>query len=253
MGITARSLLILTAVMMAVARAADPGPAAAAKDPAGKPGDATAWTVADWSEWSLQETAPEGVSAIVRSIGPEAPGAAKPALSPEAERAGVLVLGPGEILSIVKYTGKRPILLDNYEVCWEGMRVNGSDFFAALTFPVGSKEHCATFVAGGWGGWTIGVSCIDGLFANENETTTSMKFEQGRWYAFTLQVTRDCLRALIDGEEQFKVSLKGKTIGMHPGDIRVSTPLGFASYATKGAVRNVRFRPLKPGELTPPE
>lgn len=253
MGKTPLSSLILIAGLVSLTHAADPERAAAAQEPVDKAGDAAAWTVADWSEWQLQETAPEGVSAIVRDLGPEAAKAAKPALSPEAEQAGILVLGPGELLSVVKYTGKRPILLDNYEVQWEGMRLNGSDFFAALTFPVGSKDHCATFVAGGWGGWTIGVSCIDGLFANENETTTSMKFEQGRWYAFTLQVTKECLRALIDGEEQFKVPLKGKTIGMHPGDIRVSTPLGFASYATKGAVRNVRFRPLKPGELTPPE
>jgi hypothetical protein len=30
-------------------------------------------------------------------------------------------------------------------------------------------------------------------------------------------------------------------------------PFGFATYSTKGAVRNVRIRPLKPGELVAPE
>ncbi|MDB6069674.1 MAG: hypothetical protein JWL81_845, partial [Verrucomicrobiales bacterium] len=61
-----------------------------------------------------------------------------------------------------------------------------------------------------------------------------------------------CLRGLIDGKEQFKVPLKGKSIDMHPSEITKSMPLGFASYSTKGAIRNVTVRPLKEGELVPP-
>lgn len=212
-----------------------------------------AWVVADWSEWKLQETAPEGKMAVVPEVKETEPVAGRAPLGENAKKAGVLLLGPGEPFSIVKYEGKQPLPLDNYEVRWEAMRVDGSDFFAALTFPVGSAEQCATFVNGGWGGWVTGVSCLNELFANENETTGSVEFQQGRWYEFTLQVNRECLRALIDGKEKFKVSLKGKTIGMHPSDIRKSVPFGFATYSTKGAVRNVRIRPLKPGELVAPE
>ncbi len=217
-------------------------------DPAPKP-----WTVSDWSEWKLQETAPEGKIAILRELADAkpAPGAAPP--GEKAAKAGVLVLGHGELLSIAKYEGKHPFPTDEYEISWEGIRLDGSDFFAALTFPVGSEEQCASFIAGGWGGWAIGISCIDGLFANENETTCSLPFESNQWYAFALQVNRHAIRAFIDADEKFHIALKGKKIGMHPGEIRKATPLGFASYNTKGAVRNVRIRSLKPGELLAPE
>jgi hypothetical protein len=224
----------------------------AAPGQAAKP-EVKPWVVADWSEWKLQETAPEGKMAVVPEVKETEPVAGRAPLGEGAKKAGVLLLGPGEPFSIVKYEGKQPLPVDNYEVRWEAMRVDGSDFFAALTFPVGSAEQCATFVNGGWGGWVTGVSSLNDLFANENETTGSVEFQQGRWYEFTLQVNKECLRALIDGKEKFKVALKGKTIGMHPSDIRKSMPFGFATYSTKGAVRNVRIRPLKPGELVAPE
>jgi hypothetical protein len=211
------------------------------------------WTVDDWSDWKLQETAPEGKMEILREIANAKPAKGAKPPGAEAAKAGVLVLGHSELLAVVKYEGENPILWDDYEIRWEGLRIEGSDFFAALTFPVGSKERCATFVAGGWGGWTIGVSCIDGLFANENESTRSMPFESGQWYDFTLQVNQHAIRALIDGEESFHLSLKGKTVSMHPSEIRKCVPLGFASFNTRGAVRNVRIRPLKAGELIAPE
>lgn len=211
-----------------------------------------AWVVADWSEWKLQETAPEGKLELVPEVKETVPVAGRPPLGEEAKKAGVLVLGPGELFSIVKYEGKQVLPVNDYEISWEGMRLEGNDFFAALTFPVGSAEQCATFVTGGWGGWVTGVSSIQDLFANENETTGSTEFKESRWYAFTLQVNKECLRALIDGKEIFKVALKGKSISMHPSEIQKSMPLGFATYSTKGAIRNVRIRPLKPGELVAP-
>lgn len=210
------------------------------------------WAVSDWTEWKQQDTGPEAKVKIVPEITEKSPGAARPALSEDAKKAGVLLLGAGEPFAIVKYDGKQPLPLDEYEISWEAMRVEGGDFFASLTFPVGSREKCATFVTGGWGGWTTGVSSLQHQFANENETTGSMEFVSGRWYDFTLQVNTKCLRALIDGKEQFKVGLKDKAISMHPSEIQKSMPLGFSSYSTQGAIRNVRIRPLKAGELVPP-
>ena len=220
-----------------------------------KPVDAKekGWVVADWSEWKLQETAPEGKVAILPEVPADKPTPGLAPMGEAAKKAGVLVLGPGELLSVVKYEGKQPLLVDQYEIAWQAMRMEGSDFFAALTFPVGSAERCGTFVNGGWGGWVTGVSCLEGLFANENETTGSVQFEQGRWYDFTLQVNKECLRALVDGKELFKVGLKDRAISMYPGEIEKSMPLGFTTYSTKGAIRNVRIRPLKPGELIAPE
>ena len=214
---------------------------------------AAGWTVSDWADWKQQDTGPEAKISVVPELAEAKPVAGRAALSAEAQKAGVLVLGRGEPFTVVRYQGPRPLLVDQYEISWEAMRVEGNDFFASLTFPVGSKEQCATFVAGGWGGWTTGISSLQHQFANENETTGSMEFQQGRWYQFVLQVNRECLRALIDGKEQFKVGLKGKALGMHPSEITKSVPLGFASYSTKGAIRNVKIRPLHAGELVAPQ
>ena len=219
---------------------------AAAKEPA------KGWTVTDWSEWKQQDTGPEAKVTIVPDLPDVRPGTVDTALSGDAKQAGILVLGRGEPFTVVSYQGKAPLLVDEYEISWEAARLEGSDFFASLTFPVGSKEKCATFVTGGWGGWTTGISSLGHQFANENETSGSMEFSSGRWYAFTLQVNTQCLRGLIDGKEQFKVGLKGKSVDMHPSEITKSMPLGFASYSTKGAIRNVRVRALQPGELTAP-
>jgi hypothetical protein len=224
-------------------------PGGAAVEPKPK---AQGWTVSDWTEWKQQDTGPEAKVKVVPEVAETKPVAGRPALSEEAKKAGVLLLGTGEPFAIVKYEGKDPLLVNQYEIKWEAMRVQGNDFFSSLTFPVGSAEKSATFVTGGWGGWTTGVSSIGHQFANENATTGSMTFETGRWYEFTLQVNTECLRALIDGKEQFNVNIKGQTIDMHPSEIRKSMPLGFASYSTQGAIRNVRVRPLKEGELVAP-
>ena len=210
------------------------------------------WVVSDWTEWKQQDTGPEAKVRVVPEMPEVKAGAVAAPLSKDAKQAGVLVLERGEPFTVVRYEGKAPLPLDEYEISWEAARLEGNDFFAALTFPVGSREKCATLVTGGWGGWTVGVSSIGHQFANENETTSSMEFTTGQWYAFTLQVNTQCLRGLVDGKEQFKVGLKGKAIDMHPSEITKSMPLGFASYSTKGAVRNVRVRALKAGELVAP-
>ncbi|MES2709245.1 MAG: hypothetical protein V4726_21795 [Verrucomicrobiota bacterium] len=231
-----------------------PVPAAGAKPAAATAGEGKAWTVTDWTEWKKQDTGPgEGVTIVKEIAEPNAPSPDKrPPISDEAAKAGVLILGKGEMMTVVRYEGKHPLLLTDYEISWQGMRVEGRDFFASLTFPVGSEKTCATFVTGGWGGWTTGISSLGHQYANENDTTGSTEFTTGRWYDFTLQVTKDCLRGVIDGREQFKVPLQGRVVSMHPSEIQKCMPLGFASYDTKGAIRNLRIRPLKPGELVPP-
>jgi len=216
--------------------------------------DSKAWTVSDWTEWKKIDTgAGEGVSIVKEIAEPKAPNPdTRPPLSGEAAKAGVLVLGKGEMMTLVRYEGKHPLLLTDYEISWQGMRVDGHDFFASLTFPFGSEKTCGTFVTGGWGGWTTGITALGHQYANENDTTGSTEFVTGRWYDFTLQVTKDCLRGVIDGKEQFKVAVQGRPVTMHSSEIQKCMPLGFASYDTKGAIRNVRIRPLKPGELVAP-
>ncbi|MCX6609009.1 MAG: hypothetical protein NTV52_36195 [Acidobacteria bacterium] len=41
------------------------------------------------------------------------------------------------------------------------------------------------------------------------------------------------------------VAIQGREIGLRRGDIGLSSPLGFASYNSTGAVRGVGYRVLK--------
>lgn len=59
----------------------------------------------------------------------------------------------------------------NYELSLEAMRVDGSDFFCGLTFPVGS--NFCSFIVGGWGGGVVGLSSLNSEDASQNETTNA--------------------------------------------------------------------------------
>jgi hypothetical protein len=153
---------------------------------------------------------------------------------------GTLALMPGKPMTGVTWIGTFP--RSNYEVRFEAMRVRGNDFFASLTFPVG--DSFATWVMGGWGGDIVGISSIDGWDASDNETRSYFNFENGRWYALRLQVTDDRIQAWIDGQQIVNVDIKGRTIGLRHGEIKLSAPFGFASYATEGRLRKIEYQPL---------
>jgi hypothetical protein len=246
------ALLILTVCTASC----DDKPAAPAAPAAEK-----AFIVSDWADWKKQDTAgAEEVEVKPEIPEPNAPKDVKrPELPAEAKKAGVLVLGAGEPFSAVKYEGKADILpREGYEISWDAMRVDGSDFFAALVFPVGpktkdGKDKCVSLVAGGWGGMVVGISAINHMYAHENETTRSHEFVNGRWYRFTLQVTPDVIRCLIDGKEQFKVGVREKQLTMHVSEIQSCEPLGFSSYQTTGAIRHLQIRRLKKDEVLPDE
>jgi sugar phosphate isomerase/epimerase len=153
---------------------------------------------------------------------------------------GAIVMDMGNDLTGINYTGAVP--QQNYEVALEAQRQDGSDFFCALTFPVGNS-HC-TFVVGGWGGALVGISSINGDDASENETSQTKKFEKGRWYRIRVRVTKEKLEAWIDDEQMVDLELEGKRISMRPGGIEASEPFGIATYRTRGAVRDIRLRKL---------
>lgn len=155
---------------------------------------------------------------------------------------GTMVLGLGQPLTGVNLT--TPFPKTNYEIRFEAMRVQGGDFFASLTVPVG--ESFATFVTGGWGGDIVGLSSINGWDASDNETRSYFTFENGQWYTFRLQVTPERIVGMIDDQVVFNPGIAGRTISMRPGEIKLSTPFGFASYNTVGAVRKVEYRLLRP-------
>src|SRR5436190_18320589 len=89
------------------------------------------WTVSDWSEWKQQDTGPEAKVKVVPDLAEKNPGPVRLPMSEEAKKAGVLLLGPGEPFAVVRYQGAQPLLVDEYEITWEAMRVEGNDFFAA--------------------------------------------------------------------------------------------------------------------------
>jgi hypothetical protein len=122
------------------------------------------------------------------------------------------------------------------------MKLTGSDFFCALTVPV--DKACGTLVLGGWGGSLIGFSSIDDLDASENSTTQFKKFDNNKWYHIRLRVTPKKIEAWIDDEQWVNADIEGKKVGMRPGEIEASQPLGIATYQTASAIRNIVVRRL---------
>jgi hypothetical protein len=154
---------------------------------------------------------------------------------------GQIILGSGYITGV---TWTKAFPTANYEIRYQAARVQGSDFFAAVTFPV--HDSFCTFVNGGWGGMVVGLSSLDSMDASENDTTTTMSFTTGRWYSFRVRVTDNTIEAWIDDERVVFVNVQGRQVGLRPGEIENSTPLGFASYESVGALRNIEYRLLNP-------
>jgi len=157
---------------------------------------------------------------------------------------GMIVMPTGNDLTGIVYKGKIP--RDNYELSLEGQRLNGSDFFATTTFPVG-KEYCS-FVTGGWGGTLIGLSCVDFYDASDNLTTQFVTFKDKVWYKFLIRVSTSRIEVYIDG----KLLVNQKREG-HKFDLRFEVdpcrPLGVCSWQTTGAVRNIKIRELTKEEI----
>jgi hypothetical protein len=152
---------------------------------------------------------------------------------------GKLILGLGSDLTGVHTRRKLPKI--NYEVELEAMRVDGSDFFCGLTFPM-NKHHCS-LILGGWGGGVCGLSSINHLDASENETTTYRKFDKGTWYKIRLQVEEKEIQAWIGKELIVDQAITGKNISTRI-EVELSKPFGFCTWQTTGALRNIRIRKL---------
>jgi hypothetical protein len=154
---------------------------------------------------------------------------------------GAIVMGMGSMLTGITCDQKFPRC--DYEVRWEGQRVDGVDFFSTLTFPVG--DACCSLVVGGWGGAVVGISCLDYADASQNETTRYVKFNKGQWYRFRVQVRRDRLQVWIDDESVVDVDIRDRKLTTRI-EVKRSEPLGFATWETRGAVRKIEYRQLEP-------
>jgi len=150
----------------------------------------------------------------------------------------ILAMGDG----CTGITWKKEFPSIDYEVTLEAKRMEGNDFFCAMTFPV-DKDHC-TLVTGGWGGTTVGLSSINRRDASENETTTLRKFEKDRWYAIRLRVTDNQIKAWIDEEMVVDFAIDDKVLSIRP-EVELSKPFGIASWVTTAALRNIRVKEIE--------
>jgi hypothetical protein len=153
---------------------------------------------------------------------------------------GRIVLETGRNMTGVTWSG--PALpTTNYEISMQAMRVEGSDFFAGITFPV--DDSFCSLILGGWGGSVVGLSNINGMDASENDTSQSIEFQNGRWYAARIRVTPAKIEAWLDERQIINQDLKGNKVDIRL-EMELSKPLGIASWKTKSAVRDIRLRRL---------
>jgi len=160
-----------------------------------------------------------------------------------AVRDGQLVLGMGAILTGVNLVKTNDLPTWDYELALDAMKTEGSDFFCALTFPVG--ETCCTFVVGGWGGGVTGISSIDNNDASINETTRFKDYPAKRWFRIRVRVTHAKLEAWVGAEKTADVTLEGKRLSMRPGEIELNQPFGIATYETAAVIKNIQWRKVR--------
>ncbi len=152
---------------------------------------------------------------------------------------GVLRIEMGVDLSGVTWEGKFP--RSNFEIELETRRVDGTDFFCGLTFPVGD-DHCS-LILGGWGGGVVGLSSIDGHDAANNDTTQVVAFDENRWYAVRVCVTDDAITCFLDGKQIIDQPRPDHVISVRD-EVIPCQPLGLATYATTAEIRGIRWRAI---------
>lgn len=167
---------------------------------------------------------------------------------------GKIVLEPGEPITGIRWTGKK-LPTVNYEISYEAQRVDGNDFFCALTFPV--KDNPCTLILGGWGGSLTGLSNINDFDASENDTTDYFAFENGKWYHVKVRVDEKYITAWLDDEPIAKVDHTENRISIRI-EMELSKPLGIATFQSTGAIRNLKLTKLPPNgpqqrKASPPE
>lgn len=153
---------------------------------------------------------------------------------------GNIVIPAGERLSGIVWDGFK-LPKNNFEISLQAMRVDGSDFFCGLTFPV--DDSFASLILGGWGGALCGISSLDGDDAAHNETKSYRRFDTGKWYHVRLRVTPGKIQAWVENEKIVDVSTVGKKIGVRD-EISPSEPLGIATFQTQAEVRDIKLTKL---------
>lgn len=153
---------------------------------------------------------------------------------------GRIILDTGRSMTGITWSGPS-LPTTNYELTLQAMRVDGSDFFAGVTFPV--DESFCSLILGGWGGSVVGLSSINSMDASENETSQSVEFQNGRWYTARIRVTPAKIEAWLDDRPIISQNLKDNRVSIRL-EMELSKPLGISSWKTKSALRDIRLRRL---------
>jgi hypothetical protein len=154
-----------------------------------------------------------------------------------------LVLEMGQPLTGITWAGSEQLPVaqlprDNYELRIRAKKIDGGDFFCAVTFPVQSS-YCS-FVVGGWGGMTVGLSSIDGLDAQRNATRTVHKFEPQRWYDLRVKVSSERIECWIDSQQVVNQPRQDHQFSIRP-EVRLSEPLGLTCFQTTAAYEKIQL------------
>ncbi|MDO4558736.1 MAG: DUF1080 domain-containing protein [Planctomycetia bacterium] len=152
---------------------------------------------------------------------------------------GSLRINAGGTLNSVTYAGDLELPTDQYELDLEAMRLDGSDFFATTTFPIGD-DYCS-FVVGGWGGGLVGLSSVDRMDASENSTSTWRSFSDNTWYRIRIQVNHGRIRCWIDGEKYVDFEVRHHQMSTR-FEVSCCEPLGIGTWCTSAKIRNIRLR-----------
>lgn len=128
--------------------------------------------------------------------------------------------------------------LNNYRIEYDVMRIHGADFFGTVTFPVHKIDQWVSFVFGGWGGFQVGISSVDGQDASVNTTGSSQPLENGKWYHIRIEVRDDLLEVWMNDRPLVRLVTTGRLLHLRTGDMDKCTPFGFASYGTEAQIKN---------------
>jgi hypothetical protein len=156
---------------------------------------------------------------------------------------GTIIMEMGSPMTGITYDGKPKLPKTNYEISLLAKRLDGVDFFCALTFPV-EDSHC-TFVVGGWAGAVVGISSIDGYDASQNKTTKYESFQKDRWYRIRVRVRGRHLEAWIDKKKMVDFDATNHQLSTRI-EVDLSKPLGISSFITRSALKDIELRPLDP-------
>lgn len=151
-----------------------------------------------------------------------------------------LIIGKGEFISGIRWTDDFPAT--NYEVTLDANRLEGSDFFCGITFPV--KDSFLTLVLGGWGGSLCGLSCIDGYDAANNHTSKMFHFGNDKWWPVRLRVTDEKVEAWVQEDKIVDFTIGNSSLSLRL-EVESSVPFGITTWKTTGAIRDLKLISLK--------